>query len=99
MVSPYEFFGTLAVAAAIWGAWGAVGVKCLDERTVYPEARSADEVDARFLCQLFAPLTATYQIVRWALWRYSERGRHEIERRRMERQQELEERYDKMLEE
>jgi len=86
-------------AMALWGAWGALGMKAFAERTAHQGLSDIEKELPRNALVSMAPIAGTYQIARWLLWRYSERGRHEIERRRLERQRELEERYDEMLEE
>jgi hypothetical protein len=75
-------FGLLVV----WGSLGAIGVQCYCHRKGQWEWEGA-KGDSIFFIVLAAPIRGPLEIVRWILWRSSERGKLEIEKRNVERAQ------------
>jgi hypothetical protein len=97
---PLTLFAGLAVVAVLWGLLGAVGVRCQKHRlgvAMGEEVTGADG-DGLFLTVLLAPMKAPMEVGLWLLWRFSDEGQHELKRRQLERQRELEDRYDEMME-
>lgn len=85
-----------------WAVWGALGARAVRDR-IYPKpdedySRKSTRRELQFFSFVAAPLVGTFCIARWALWRYSAEGKHEKRRRRLERQREVEQEYDRMLE-
>lgn len=90
MWATIQFFA----GASAWGVVGAIGA-C----AIYDIDPDFDPDMFAIFSLIFAPAVGPFLMTAWVLWRLSAEGRHEKRRRKLERQREIEEEYDRMLEE